>query len=174
MGVLRYVKRTQKSADVSVRRTTELVLLARSEDIKAHSIRLDLRLDTDFVVHMPEASVAQVLDNIVDNAIYWLKQKGEEDDRRLRIELDSKRKNLLISNNGAAVQPNIKRNLFVVPFITSKPEGRGLGMYVVSEILKQYGGRINVASPEQEPRLLAGAAFCMDFEKAVRTQQGGS
>jgi signal transduction histidine kinase len=174
MGTLRYVRRSQRSTEVSVRKVIELVLLARDQDIKRHSIRTELRLNGDVTAYMPEASVAQVVDNIIDNAIYWLKQKAEKDDRRLRLELDSDRQSLLISNNGAVVQPNIKKNLFVMPFITSKPEGRGLGMYIVSEILKQYGGCIRLVSPDQETRVLGGAAFRVDIGKRITTQSAAA
>lgn len=163
MGTLRYVRRSQSAQQHSVKRIIQLVWLAYREALHEAQIQVELKLDDDFEVYVSEASLAQVIDNIIHNAIYWLKQKVEIKDRRLRIEIISAERNILISNNGPAILPNIRRRLFKYPFTTSKqPEGRGLGMYIAAEILKRNGGQITIASSE-DTRILSGAAFSIKF-----------
>lgn len=163
IGTLKFIRRSERAEDTSVREIVEMVLPAYDEDIKRAGIRIDPRLASDFAVHISRASLGQVIDNLVHNGIYWLKQKSEREDRRLRIELDAKDRSILISNNGPAILPNVRPMLFRRPFVTHKPEGRGLGMYITSEILKRYGGIIRIIDLGDDKRVLEGAAFQITF-----------
>ncbi|SRR6266487_961213 len=163
MGALRYVKRSQQAQKHSVKNIVELVLQGYEEAIKEARIICDLRLDQDFDVYISEASLAQVIDNVISNAIYWLKQKIEIKDRQLRIAIIADEKNILISNNGPAILPNIRLRLFKHPFTTAKlSDGRGIGMYIAAEILKRNGGRIAIVNSD-DPRILQGAGFSIRF-----------
>ena len=46
---------------------------------------------------------SQVLDNLMANAIYWLKGKSESSERRLSISLNREERTIVICNNG----PNV-------------------------------------------------------------------
>lgn len=158
MGALRYVRRSQKAKDVSVRETVELVLVGHDERLRSNGIRLDCKLSDDFSVYISQASLAQIIDNIVDNSVYWLQQKMEKDDRELRVVLSATDKSIVISNNGPGVNPSVKSRLFRVPFVSDKHEGRGVGMYIAGEIVRRAGGAITLASSE-DVRALDGAGF---------------
>jgi len=109
----------------------------------------------DIVTRLPDYAVAQIVDNILDNAFYWLSTKTQKHGRKILIHFDENKNTMLITNNGPALTPNIKKNLFILPFVTAKQHGRGLGMYITSEILNMYGGRINVESPEEDKRVMS-------------------
>jgi two-component system sensor histidine kinase FlrB len=56
---------------------------------------------------------------------------------------------LRISDNGPGISCEIKERIFE-PFITSKPSGTGLGLYIVKRNVEQLGGTINCESkPER-------------------------
>ena len=50
-----------------------------------------------------------------------------------------------IIDNGPGVAENIKEQLFQ-PFVTSKPEGQGLGLALVSKVASAHGGIVEVSS----------------------------
>jgi signal transduction histidine kinase len=72
--------------------------------------------------------------NLIDNAIFWLK------DRRppRTIRLDAKGKSLLISDNGPGIADSDREEIFEMGF-TRKPGGRGLGLYISREVLNREG-----------------------------------
>lgn len=165
LGQLRYVRRSQRARPISVRKITELLLLAYDRQFNAHGIQVDPWLEDDFIVNMSEAALAQVIDNILDNAVYWLSRVNPAGGRRLRIDLDPTERTLVISNNGPAVDRAILDRLFVRPFVTTKPDGHGLGMYLSAEIMKRAGGRIELL-PEEETEL-GGPGFVLRFPPAA-------
>ena len=86
----------------------------------------------------------QVWTNIIDNAIYALRQNGE-----LIIETtcDSKNVNIKMIDNGAGIPPEIISRIFD-PFFTTKKvgEGTGIGLDLVNRIIKHHNGEIKVNS----------------------------
>lgn len=50
-----------------------------------------------------------------------------------------------IIDNGGGIGPDIAKQLFR-PFITTKREGRGLGLSIVARIIEDHGGRVELAS----------------------------
>ncbi len=165
LGQLRYVRRSQRAREVSVRDITEFLLLARDREISELGIEVDPWLEQDFTVFMSEAAVAQVIGNILDNAIYWLGTVQPEEGRRLRVDLDAEERTLTISNNGPAVDPIIRDRLFVKPFTTTKENGHGLGMYLCAEIMKRAGGSIRLV-PDDDC-LLDGPSFVLKFPRST-------
>ncbi|GAB4271286.1 ATP-binding protein [Thermincola ferriacetica] len=164
MGTLRFVKRVQPAQMTDVREIIELVLIAHNEQFTENNIKIEALLDDNFLVKISPASLAQVLDNIISNAIHWLKQKSEKNNRRLKIELLGNDRVILISNNGPYMPPSIRNNLFTRPFVTLKADGRGLGMYIVNEIMQRNKGNIQLVSNEDYPSVLEGVGFKLTFE----------
>ncbi|HYF80523.1 MAG TPA: sensor histidine kinase [Symbiobacteriaceae bacterium] len=161
MGQLRYVRRSQRAREVSVREITEFLLLAHDREFSELDIEVDPWMDDDFTVFMSEAAVAQVVGNILDNAISWLGTVQPEGGRRLRIDLDAGARTLTISNNGPDVDPLVRDRLFIKPFVTTKENGHGLGMYLSAEIMKRAGGSIALVSGDN--RVLEGAGLIVRF-----------
>lgn len=77
----------------------------------------------------------QVLVNIVKNAVESIPDKGEI---FIRTEKEDGRYKLEISNDGLPITEQVSAQLFS-PFFTTKNEGRGIGLTLVSEILNRHG-----------------------------------
>ena len=66
---------------------------------------------------------------------------------------------LTVSDDGCGIQPALLEHIFEPFFSTRAPgEGSGIGLSVVSDIVKSYGGRISVSS-----RLGEGTEFRLAF-----------
>ena len=87
-----------------------------------------------FYVVADSVQMEQVILNIVKNAAESIKGAGE-----IRIKLDHKKSGLLleISNNGEPIPEETSRQLFT-PFFTTKPDGKGIGLTFVREVLNRH------------------------------------
>ena len=56
---------------------------------------------------------------------------------------------LSVRNNGKAIPQEMGERIFE-PGISSKGEGRGMGLSIVRQTLEDYGGQIEYASDEEE------------------------
>lgn len=86
-------------------------------------------------VSLDVSLMQQVLVNIVKNAVESIEDKG-------RIVISTSLRNnhpvIEVSNNGQPLSEDVSAQLFS-PFFTTKREGRGLGLTLISEILKRHG-----------------------------------
>jgi PAS domain S-box-containing protein len=90
--------------------------------------------------------LAQVFLNLVLNAVEAMPDGG-----RLRIHVypDGDQVAVAFTNGGPPIPPEILPHLFE-PFITTKPEGTGLGLWVSNTLVCQQGGVLNVQNLKNE------------------------
>ncbi len=130
-------------------RREEIALLDFLEDLKAyHESRWregDLKLDvastspTEFVVLTNPGKLTQIFDNLILNSQYWLREsirRGKVAPGRIHIQLKSPL--VLFSDTGRGIDPAVAGTLFE-PFVTTREGGRGLGLFIVRELLQTEG-----------------------------------
>lgn len=101
---------------------------------------------SDFDIETNRGRMLQVIDNLVLNAEYWLKEKLKRDSNfKPEITIDYEPYRLRISDNGPGVERSVEDALFE-PFITLKPkaQGRGLGLFITTQIMESFGGTISL------------------------------
>ncbi|MCK9212362.1 MAG: ATP-binding protein, partial [Ignavibacteriaceae bacterium] len=85
--------------------------------------------------------------NIIDNAIYWLDQRGHKAKENkevfnkkifLNISEDEQYTYLIIADNGTGFL--IPTDDLVEPFVSAKPNGMGLGLHIANEIMEAQKG----------------------------------
>lgn len=106
----------------------------------------------DFSVKTNRGRLTQVVDNILLNAEYWLKQTQSRDGNfRPKLTISYASPRLRIWDNAGGVDQAVEDALFE-PFITLKPkeEGRGLGLFISAQILESMGCTISLLS-ERNP-----------------------
>jgi PAS domain S-box-containing protein len=118
------------AADIEARLTGSGILL-----------RLE-RNDGPLHVALHRSSFRRLLLNLVHNAIEAMPQGGT---LLLRLRSTTEYACLDISDTGCGVPPEQLPLLFS-PFHTTKPEGTGLGLYLVQEIVTAHHGEITVCS----------------------------
>lgn len=82
--------------------------------------------------------------NIIDNAIHWVKQINTDDDKFIKLHADDS--GFYISNNGPVISIVDYNRIFSYGF-SRKPKGRGMGLFVSLEALKESGYKLSVISP---------------------------
>ena len=109
--------------------------------------------DRNARVEVVPIEIEQVLLNLVNNAIYSLKEKGrgESEKNQLRIRTFSDDAAnwvaVEIMDTGLGISEQNLKQIFK-PFFTTKPsgEGHGLGLSICQQIIHSYGGEILVDS----------------------------
>lgn len=94
-------------------------------------IEFTLRLSPEpFWANIDIGQFEQVLINIVKNSIEAIDEKG-------KIEFRTEGKRLQVLDNGTGISEEITDNIFK-PFYSSKPDGQGIGLTLIKEILHQH------------------------------------
>ena len=86
------------------------------------TIKLDVAITEDFAVSMNRGRLTQVLDNLVLNSEYWVKERQRFESFGGIITLSCKRPYIVVSDNGPGVSPSVEESLFE-PFVTTKFSG---------------------------------------------------
>lgn len=106
--------------------------------------------DMPVMVKAVRAMFIQVLENLIDNSVYWLsaekpRKTKDEGPREIRIVLDGNRNVIEVSDTGPGIATENKERVFK-PFYTLKPagSGKGLGLYIAREIAEYHGGTLTL------------------------------
>jgi signal transduction histidine kinase len=153
-------QRKEKVA-VSLKETINKVIWYFRRDIEG-KIKVTYDFDGDLVIKTNRGLIMQTLINIVDNSVYWLNQ-GKNNDRRMSFKISTSNKTLIVADNGPGVPSYLTEEVFQ-EFFSLKSEGRGLGLYIVREILLRVNATIRLIDLEKE-KLLPGANFKINFNK---------
>lgn len=114
---------------------------------KRQNILFDLKVSDDFEVVMNRGVFTQITDNIILNSEYWLRDKRRvEPNFKPKVTIVIQKPWVDIYDNGFGVSPNVTESLFE-PFVTMKPKstGRGLGLFIVQQLLDSIGCTISLA-----------------------------
>jgi signal transduction histidine kinase len=104
-------------------------------------------------VEVVPLEIEQVILNLVNNAIYSLREKSRQiavENRlviRTQLEDDGRQVLIEIEDTGTGISEAHQKLIFK-PFFTTKPsgEGHGLGLSICQQIIHSYGGEIGVES----------------------------
>lgn len=104
----------------------------------------------DLDLFADENLIAQVLLNVVKNA---LEAVGQKEEGQIRIVVDvagNGRPEIQVYDNGPGIPPEILEQIFV-PFFTTREKGSGIGLSLSRQIMRLHGGSLQVRSvPDKE------------------------
>lgn len=162
LGPMFYIKKVAKEKELNIRDIIQNTISLQEYALQKEGIHLETVGGT-FKITMREGSCMQVFNNMIDNAIFWCSRKSENDRKLIKIIVDEKEQSVYISDSGPGVNSRFREKIFD-PFFSMKGEdGRGLGLYIVKEILDEKGFGIWLVNQEDYPGLLSGATFKIVF-----------
>jgi C4-dicarboxylate-specific signal transduction histidine kinase len=135
-------------------------------DAEIHEInaRIDLPNTTTMVTVEP-SEIEQVIVNLVQNSLYWLRQVPKTD-RAIVVRVARVSEGeieILFSDSGPGVDDEFRDQIFE-PYFSTKPNGVGLGLTIVGEIITDYyDGKVELM--DRGP--LPGATFRLLLRRRV-------
>ena len=150
----------------------------RIEEIVDEALRLvavetrkaRVTVETSFSANLPPVQVErvqiqQILVNLLSNAIEAM-QASPPDLRRITIQTSVRDKavEVAVSDRGVGLPPGGETKIFE-PYVTTKPDGVGMGLSIVRTIVEAHGGRLWARS---NPEGGATFYFTLPFEDGGR------
>jgi signal transduction histidine kinase len=126
-------------------------------------LKIEISLpDTKSEVTLDEGELQMILVNLLQNAMYWLETINE--DRKIQVEIQRTEEELsvLFSDNGPGVKEE-HNSLIFEPYFSTRPDGVGLGLTIVGELVTEYNGDFSLVNNGP----LDGATFKITFRKRI-------
>jgi len=150
---------------VALHRLARSVALDWSPVARAHDIDLGFERDADVDVQGQPDLLAEMIGNLVDNAIRYA---GERAVVTVRVSRDGDRARLDVIDNGPGIPPD-ERDAVFERFhrgsATQTVEGTGLGLSIVREIARVHQGKVELADA-------AGGGLIVTATLPVAREQG--
>ncbi len=148
-------KETSNKQVVEISKIINTVLELLKVEIQKNNINVMTHIDSRVkCVFAQDIQIEQVILNLVRNAIDAM--KNTQDVASIKIAVTPKGKDLAeirISDTGPGLSSDISEQIFS-PFVTTKPEGMGLGLSISYSIIESHDSMLHVDSSEGE-----GASF---------------
>lgn len=119
--------------------------------------------ETRNVVTMDEAELGIIFMNLIQNSIYWL--ENTESERMIKVEvsrLDTSELSVIFSDSGPGIKDDTEADIFD-PYFSTKPDGIGLGLAMVGELISEYNGEFMLINNGP----LDGATFKITFRYRI-------
>ena len=142
-------EKRQSKSEFDLVDLVDQILENHAREFERHGIAVHFEYpQSPFFIKAVRGMVIQILENLIVNAAYWLKQqKRYEWDFKpcLRVAIDVEEKSLSIEDNGPGVTEEHKERIFQ-PFITAKPtgQGRGLGLYIARDMAEYHSWKLHM------------------------------
>ena len=132
--------------------------------------------DTGFHSRFAFSLVLGALNNLIDNALYWLRVRwpdrpAENEPPQRKLYIDESRDlqagpAIVVADNGVGFQGDNPENL-ARPFFTRKPEGMGLGLYYTNLAMELNDGQLVFPQPGEVglPDEFNGAVVALIFKE---------
>lgn len=150
--------------------TSSLQFIESLCNAKGIHLETDLHETQDITVNIDMPLMTQVLINIVKNSIESIMENGNANGR-ITISTHNSTLNtaatgcgpthstLIIADNGAGIAPEAEQHLFT-PFFSTKPNGHGIGLLLIREILTQHKCRFSLKTGKNKT-----TTFRIEFKK---------
>jgi signal transduction histidine kinase len=137
----------------------ELVIISERFLFRTKRHAIDIKFDNvSNIWEVPKGALLHVFYNLIDNSIYWIKQRQSlaktiptfKRVAKDEIVIRTTSKNTLeFYDTGTGVVEKYQDILFN-ELVSGKENGRGMGLYIVRQFLKSFGGNITLLNIKNE------------------------
>lgn len=131
------------------------------EELEQNEIKYDVS-KTEHKVTIDVSELAIVLMNLLQNSIYWLSTVSTNREISIEVADTTDGLEIIVSDSGPGVMPGDEEIIFQ-PYYSTKPNGIGLGLTIVGEIMAEYDGELSLL----KEGVLGGASFRLLFRKRI-------
>lgn len=128
-------------------------------ELKRNQVDFVNEVSLDVVIKISKSKVFPALSNLINNSLYWVLNQQK---RMILIRFDEATRTLYVEDSGAGITAANREKIFE-PFVSYKPNGRGLGLTIARKVLESQGHRLEVASDSE--KVLSGACFKIIFSE---------
>lgn len=127
--------------------------------IKEYDIKFDVSDDfkDHFIENIKEPAIHTVFINIINNAIYWMRNKNQ---RIIKLDYLIKTQEIILANSGDKIPEHRLDRIFEL-FYSHRPNGRGIGLYLSKQSLNEAELDI-YATNDKKYNSLNGACFVIN------------
>lgn len=127
------------------------LLQAKMEEAERQGIDFYLEVSTQLTeLDLEPWELCKVLANLIDNAVTALGEIAGEKRLTLRIREAREFYQFTVENNGPAIPEEKQKLIFSQGYTTKKGEGHGMGLAIVSSVLREAGGEVRLTSEGEE------------------------
>ena len=112
-------------------------------------------------VTIDESELGSILMNLIQNSIYWLGTVPLPREIKVDVVGEPDGLSIIFSDNGPGIKSDIEEQIFD-PYFSTKPDGIGLGLAIVGEMMADYNGELALIDS-----VLGGASFKLKFRYRV-------
>ena len=159
---LLFVSSKQRRKNIRVKEIVDKIVRLYKRLLDKESIDYSIAtVGSPLIAKTTDAVLLQLLLNLFDNSVYWLKQISIPN-KCIKILLDGGKGRMIFSDNGPGVNKDDAPYIFE-PFYSGKgEEGRGLGLYIARQLLERNDYSIELADLKAD-KILPGATFVVNF-----------
>lgn len=160
--VYKNIKKTGKALKTS-KPAINALLKAKMDEAESKKIDFYIEVKSDLKeLYVEDWELCKVISNIVDNAMTALETKRGE--KKITLDINENREEyyIAIANNGPIIPKELQGSIFKQGFTSKKEEGHGMGLYIVSSVVKKHHGNIKLTSNDEE------TVFTVSFKKERR------
>ncbi len=144
-------KLSLKKKEISLEDLVRKIIKELESFAKASNVKVELRTQENLPKVLADPSqIRLVIENLLDNAIRYIKEKGKAE---IKLEKIDKYCRFEIKDTGVGIPKEDQKYIFQKFFRSEnvmryQTQGSGLGLYITKSIVKRSGGKIGFKSQE--------------------------
>lgn len=118
--------------------------------------------DSQNEVRIDEGELQLIFVNLLQNSMYWLETIPDERQINIQVERTDYDLSVIFSDSGPGIKEENQQLVFD-PYFSTKPDGIGLGLTIVGELITEYDGDFSLI----DDGTLDGATFKLTFRRRI-------
>lgn len=146
----------QRKENFDLAQLVNEIFAGHKAQFKRHNVNPTLKITgggKSVMINGVRGMYVQIVENLVQNSIYWMDLKAENDETyqpEISIVLSDGETIMDYTDNGPGIHPSLREEVFTAFFSTKgKTHRQGLGLYIAQDCAKSNGARLRLTQEER-------------------------